>query len=92
MMSYTEDELNSIWQKITAGAEHEALFDIGALPVMKIETDVEQTLRFLSSVAEVETYNDFDPPSDLPRDHTTFSYTRKRESKEALWGLWEKKE
>ena len=91
MMSYTEDELSSIWQKITDGTGYDAL-DIGALSAMKIETDVEQTLMFPSSVVEVETYNDFDPPSDLPTDRTTISYARKRESKVAPWGLWEKKD
>jgi predicted nucleic acid-binding protein len=89
-MSYTEDELSSIWQKLTDMAGYDAL-DACALTAIKIaDTDVEQTLEFDCSGLEVETYKDFDPPSDPPKIRTTFSYTRKRLDKEAAWGQWER--
>jgi predicted nucleic acid-binding protein len=89
-MSYTEDELNSIWQKRTDMTGYEAL-DACALTATIKNTDVEQTLEFHCSGLVVETYKDFDPPSGPPSDPPkSFSYTRKRLDKEAAWGPWER--
>jgi predicted nucleic acid-binding protein len=85
-MFYTEDELNSIWQNLTDMTGYEAL-DPCALTATIRNTDVKQTLEFHCSGLEIETYRDFDPPSDPPK---TFSYTRKRLDKEAAWGQWER--
>lgn len=90
MMSYTEDQLSSIWHNLKDGTGYEALDGIGALTAIKSETEVEQTLTFVSFKEKVEPYKDFDPPSDLPKDRTTVSYTRKRRNKEATWGAWER--
>jgi hypothetical protein len=96
-MSYTQNELSSVWEKLTDGTEHDAYdaLDVSALIssrslsnlFARIETneEVEQTLTFTASVGAVETYTDFDPPNDS----TIGFYTRKRENKEAKWGLWE---
>jgi predicted nucleic acid-binding protein len=85
-MFYTEDELNSIWQKLTDMTGYEAL-DPCALTATTRNTDVKQTLEFHCSGLASETYRDFDPPSDPPE---TSSYTRKRLDKEAAWGQWER--
>jgi hypothetical protein len=90
MTSYTEDQLNFIWQHLRDGTEYEALDDMGALTAAKDETDVSQTLTLFSFKAEVEPYKDFDPPSDLPKDRAIASYTRTRGNKEATWGAWVK--
>jgi hypothetical protein len=90
MMSYTQDELSSFWQNLADRTKYDAL-DVRVLAAMKIETAVEQTLMFPSLFVEVETYNDFNPPSDPPKDRTTISYIRIRRNKEAPWGVWERK-
>jgi hypothetical protein len=85
-MSYTEDELSFIWQKLTDMTGYDAL-DACALTAIKItDTGVEQTLEFDCSGLEVETYKDFDRPSDQPKIRATFSYSRKRLDKEAAVG------
>jgi predicted nucleic acid-binding protein len=86
-MSYTDNELSSIWQKLTDVTGFEAV-DACVLSAVKVaDTDVEQTLEFRRSGLVIETYRDFDPPSDPPK---TFSYTRKRLDKEAAWGQRER--
>jgi predicted nucleic acid-binding protein len=65
--------------------------DACAVTARKItDTNVEQTLEFDCSGLEVETYKDFDPPSDPAKLGEAFSYTRKRLDKEAVWGSWER--
>ncbi|HEY0309244.1 MAG TPA: hypothetical protein VGB94_13870 [Acidobacteriaceae bacterium] len=75
MMSYTQDELSSIWKKLTDGTEHDEV-DWNIVS----DIDVEQTL----SHSKVATYSDY---NDNGR---TVSYTRKRMNKEAPWGMWER--
>jgi len=90
-MSYTQDELSSIWKKLTDGTERDAddLLDVSELVntfllariVTDIDIDVKQTMT-LSIVA---------PYADGNSDSTTVSYTRQRRNKEAPWGAWERK-
>jgi hypothetical protein len=87
MISCTQDELSSIWKKLTDGTECDAygLLDVSdavsAQTGLMPDIDVEQALT-LSTVA---------PYSDSNSDSTTVSYARIRPNKEALWGLWERK-
>jgi hypothetical protein len=88
-MFCTQDELSSIWKKLTGGTECHAygLLDVNETVSAYIQTglapdiDMEQTLT-LSTVA---------PYSEFNSDSTTVSYTRIRLNKEAPWGMWEKK-
>ena len=88
MMSCTQDELSSIWKKLTDGTECDAYgqLDVSETVSAYIQTglasdkDVEQTLT-LSTVAHY---------SDSNKDSTTVSYTRMRLNEEAPWGAWEK--
>lgn len=96
-MSYTQNELCSVWKKLTDGTEHDEFdeLDIGALINSRDLAnlwarsvtigDLEQTLTFTASVGAVEPYKDLDPTSDS----AIGSYARKRENKEAEWGRWE---
>jgi hypothetical protein len=89
MMSYTQDVLSSIWQKLTDGTERDAddLLDVSELVDMFLlagivtDKDLEQTLM----LSTVVTY------SDSNSDPTTVSYTRIRLNKDAPWGKWERK-
>ena len=95
-MFYAQNELCSVWKKLTDGTEHDEFdaLDVGALISSRnLEIllarivnvgDLEQTLTFTASVGGVEPYNDFDPPDDSAIE----SYTRKRGNKQAEWGEW----
>jgi hypothetical protein len=98
MMSYTQDELNLIWQKLTDGTGHNArAVDVSALvkshklaflqAAIAINADTEQAMMFPGSVGDATSYTDFDPPSDS----TTGTYARIRGNKEGEWGVWEKR-
>jgi hypothetical protein len=96
-MSYTQNELCSVWKKLTDGTEHDEFdaLDVCALISSRnLETlwarianvgDLEQTLTFTASIGAVEPYKDKDTDSDS----TIGYYTRKRGNKEAEWGDWE---
>jgi hypothetical protein len=85
MMSYTQDELNSIWKKLTDGTECDAHGRLevseGVDAYIADDTDVEQA-QTLSAAA---------PYSDFNSDGADVSYTRIRLSKEASCGIWERK-
>lgn len=97
-MSYAQNELSSVWKRLTDGTEHDAFDALDVAPLISgrnlailwarivTNTDVEQTLTFTVSVGAVEPYKDF----DLPDDSTIESFTRKRGDKEAEWGEWER--
>jgi hypothetical protein len=98
MVFYTQEELNSIWQKLTDGTEHDKFdeLDVSAmvescdLALLKAgvvtNTDTEQVIAFSGSVGGIMPYTDFDPPSDTP----TGTYARFRDNKEGLWTAWKK--
>jgi len=90
MMSYTQQELSSIWEKLTDGTERDAddLLDVSELvntflmAGIVTDTDVEQTLT-LSTVTPYHKDNS---------DSTTVSYTRRKHSNnEAMWREWVRK-
>jgi hypothetical protein len=85
MMSFTQDELSSFWKKLADGTECDANGPLevseGVDAYIAYDTDVEQTLA-LSAVAS---YGDFNS------DGADVLYTRIRPSKEASWGMWERK-
>jgi hypothetical protein len=76
MRSYSQDELNSIWQKLKNGTEPNEVFSAHILA----DTETEQMIT-LSTMPR--------PYSDFDNEKTGRSYARKRESKEAVWGMWE---
>jgi hypothetical protein len=78
---YTQDELSSIWKKLTDGTEcGEGSLEISrnVCARKRIDIDVEQTLQF-SSVA---------PYGDYRNDSTDVLYTRIRRDTETSWGDW----
>ncbi len=97
-MSYAQNELCSVWKKLTDGTEHDEFdaLDVGALISSRnlailwarivTNTDVEQKLTFTASVGAVEPYKDF----DLPDDSAIESFARERGNKEAEWGEWQR--
>jgi hypothetical protein len=85
MMPCTQDELSSIWKRLTdgTGCDEHGLLDVSeSVSAFRArDTDVQQTLT-LSIVA---------PYSDFNNNGAPVSYTRIRLSKEASWGMWERK-
>jgi hypothetical protein len=85
MMSFTQDELSSIWNRLADGSECDEYgrLDVGEGVDAHIGPSIglEQTLT-LSAVA---------PYSDFNSDGADVSYTRMRLSKEASFGIWERK-
>jgi hypothetical protein len=82
MVSYTQNELSSIWQRLKDGTEFviDTMHDEQAS--IRFDGELEQTLEF-STVA---------PYSDSNNDSTTVSYTRRKHSnKEATWREWVRK-
>ena len=98
-MSYTQEELNSIWQKLMDGPERGKFEKLDVSAMVKsfglsdltagvvTHTDAEQAMAFLGSVDEVTSYTDFDSPGD----DTTGTYARLRDNKERPWGEWKKR-
>jgi hypothetical protein len=98
-MSYTQEELDSIWQKLVDGpepGEFEKLdvsamvrsFGLSDLTAGVVTyTDTEQAMAFLGSVDKVGAYTDF----DSQRDDTAGTYARLRDNKEGPWGEWKKR-
>jgi hypothetical protein len=82
-MSYTQDELCSIWERLKAGTERDKYFqldlDDGVSASIRFEIDLEQVL----SLHSVAPYSD---SSDGGAD--THKY-RTRASETAAWGKWE---
>ncbi len=78
---YTQEELNSIWQRcIEKNIEN-------SQPTVDIDnTDTKQSIIFRVSPQEVTSYAEFDSPSAY--HPTTVVYVRIRESKEEAWGMW----
>jgi hypothetical protein len=95
-MSYTQEELNSIWQRLTDDPERDEfeetdvseMVESFSLSMLKAKiltnTDTEQAIAFGRALGEVATYTDFDPPSDA----ATGDYARLRDNKEGQWGVW----
>jgi hypothetical protein len=95
-MSYTQEELTSIWQRLT---DHPERDEFGELDVSEMvesfslsmlksriltNTDTEQAIAFSRALNEVATYTDSDPPSDA----ATGDYARLLDNKEGQWGVW----
>jgi hypothetical protein len=85
MISCTQDELSSIWKKLTdgTGCDEHGRLDVGeGVDAYRArDTDVEQTVT-LSAVA---------PYGDFNSDGADVLYTRIRLGKDASWGMWERK-
>jgi hypothetical protein len=94
-MSYTQEELDSIWQKLMNDPECDEYGGLDVSDMVKgfdllkakvsTNTDTEQAIVFARSVDEATTYTDFDPPSD---ESVGVSFTRLRGDKEEPWGEW----
>lgn len=81
-MSYAQDELDDIWQRLAQGVE-DGLLGAGDNVSASIRTDIEleQALTF----STVVTYRD----SNAGSTAANFTYTRTRLNNEAAWGLWQ---
>ena len=76
MKAYSQEELNSIWQKLKDGIEPKEVFSAQIIT----DTETEQMIT-LSSMPR--------PYSDFDNEDTSKDYVRTREDKEAVWGTWE---
>lgn len=85
---YAEDELNSIWQKLTAKGDAIARNDQdNSPPIVVLEnTATKQSMMFRVSPQEISSYTGFDVPSDY--GPTTVVYTRVRPPDQGAWGPW----
>jgi hypothetical protein len=83
MMSYREDELDSIWKKLKDGTECDADFqlDVGEGVVANIYFDTDVDVCF-PAAATLNSFNGGGAGN---------YYTRIRLSKEAPWGMWVEK-
>jgi|GEM_PF-6493318 hypothetical protein len=81
MMSYTQNELSSIWQKAKDGNGIDAETCAYTCAYISIDGELEQTLAFPT----VEPYSDFN------NGGSPVYYTRHKHSKEAPWGKWVRK-
>jgi hypothetical protein len=100
MISYSQGELSSIWQKLRGGTEHDVYDEIDVAELVSSQNlvllmartvtnlDVEQTLAISASVGAVESYRD----KDKDCDSTIGSYSRISLNKEAPWGAWQHSE
>lgn len=88
LRDYTEDELNSIWEKLTASGDSLARNDQDDRPptVVLENTATKQQMMLRASPPEVSSYTDFDPRSDYPP--TTVVYARVRAIDREAWGPW----
>lgn len=88
LRDYTEDELNSIWEKLTASGDSLARNDQDDRPptVVLENTATKQQMMLRASPPEVSSYTDFDPRSDYPP--TTVVYARVRANDREAWGPW----
>lgn len=85
---YTEDELNSIWQKLTARGDPARHNDQDEhLPIVVLEnTATRQAMMFRVSPQDVTSYRDFYRPSDYAP--TSVVFTRVRANDWDAWGPW----
>jgi hypothetical protein len=89
MSPYTQDELNSLWQRLTekgSNDDPEYTYTLINLPAaITKNTDTEQEMIFDTSEGEVAAYTDFDVLSDpIP----TVICSRIRETPNEAWGNW----
>jgi hypothetical protein len=81
-MSYAQDELDDIWQRLAQGVE-DGLLGVGDNVSASIRTDIEfeQALTF----STVVTYRD----SNADSTAANCTYTRTRLNNGSAWGLWQ---
>jgi hypothetical protein len=92
MSLYTQDELDSLWQRLTEKGSNIDINDphniqplVNLPAVMLTNSDTEQEMMFETSAGEVTSYTDFDVPGDFP---PTVIYSRTREATNKPWGNW----
>ena len=91
MLPYTQDELNSLWLRLTEkGSNIDINYPENTQPLVNLaatitkNTDTEQEMIFESSEGDVIAYTEFDVPSNpIP----TVISSRTRETPNALWGI-----
>ncbi len=92
MLPYTQDELNSLWLRLTEkGSNIDINYPENTQPLVNLaatitkNTDTEQEMIFESSEGDVTAYTEFDVPSNpIP----TVICSRTRETPNALWRNW----